>query len=742
MYQIYADGQRLWAPGIEDLRVYNISLEQEINKAGSLKFTMPRGHIMYQSLKKLNTTIYVKDGNDTIWSGRILNDSKTFYNQKEVYCEGALSFLMDSLLPPISTNTSTTTSTEKTTRTETVQDYFKEIIENHNSQVNRNRQFIVGTCDISGTVEIDRSSYTETLKELETLLDQFQGVLKVTYTASGVATLNYTQSYDERSGQSIQFGSNLLDLEDVIDASELCTVLIATGKTNDSQEDLSYTYVNESAAELYGKIYRHEDFGEVSGTDQLQSLAKDYFQKGNGQETNTFTVKAADLSFIDKENDRIDLGDFVKVVSVPHGINTEYRCTKITMPLENPGEAEYTLGDSISGLTDQHLENRKIATRAQIRAYHNTEDTTTNRRGGNQFYFSESAMEIAPDSKYVGHPVTKLTSAEQSAIVYTINGEMGGDLGGCMLVAQALRDYFDYYNHGSEGATNSWQHIISIHCAAEYWSYGSTINVTDSAYSNAYKAFKYVFVEGNSAVRCRMFAWADTGTPGSSLLYDAIKVIHYTPSFGYDTYFWYSKIFDTGSDWYVNPNSELYTSKMASISSDEINQITGSGSSSTRALLRAAATTEDDTVPDTSKYLDKVGLQQFWDAIGQGLIYLIAPAYDEEASYSYGQCVTYNGRMYQCLWETPNPAGAFSPSYFMQTTIGAILRDVVHWPMVAMEYSEYATYAVGDYVIYRGTLYRCTTAISTAESWNGAHWVNTFICNELSSMGSNTAVFG
>ena len=39
-------------------------------------------------------------------------------------------------------------------------------------------------------------------------------------------------------------------------------------------------------------------------------------------------------------------------------------------------------------------------------------------------------------------------------------------------------------------------------------------------------------------------------------------------------------------------------------------------------------------------------------------------------------------------------------------------------PGVAEQYSSSATYDVGDYVIYNGQLYRCTTAIPAAEAWN------------------------
>ncbi len=44
---------------------------------------------------------------------------------------------------------------------------------------------------------------------------------------------------------------------------------------------------------------------------------------------------------------------------------------------------------------------------------------------------------------------------------------------------------------------------------------------------------------------------------------------------------------------------------------------------------------------------------------------------------------------------------------------------------IAAEYSASATYAVGDFVIYKNNLYKCITAISTAEEWTAAHWAAT-----------------
>ena len=49
------------------------------------------------------------------------------------------------------------------------------------------------------------------------------------------------------------------------------------------------------------------------------------------------------------------------------------------------------------------------------------------------------------------------------------------------------------------------------------------------------------------------------------------------------------------------------------------------------------------------------------------------------------------------------------------------------------------TYAVGDYCIYENALYKCNTAISSAEEWTAGHWTKTTIANELKSIVGSVA---
>lgn len=63
--------------------------------------------------------------------------------------------------------------------------------------------------------------------------------------------------------------------------------------------------------------------------------------------------------------------------------------------------------------------------------------------------------------------------------------------------------------------------------------------------------------------------------------------------------------------------------------------------------------------------------------------------------------------------------------YENESNIGVLGDDI------ADQYSNSATYAVGDYVIHDNALYKCNTAITTAEAWTAAHWTAVALADEV-----------
>lgn len=77
------------------------------------------------------------------------------------------------------------------------------------------------------------------------------------------------------------------------------------------------------------------------------------------------------------------------------------------------------------------------------------------------------------------------------------------------------------------------------------------------------------------------------------------------------------------------------------------------------------------------------------------------------------------------LSESGEAADAKATGDAIAAAKAAVLADL------APAYSTSATYAVGAYVVYNGGLYRCITAISTAEAWTAAHWTAVDLANDV-----------
>ena len=54
--------------------------------------------------------------------------------------------------------------------------------------------------------------------------------------------------------------------------------------------------------------------------------------------------------------------------------------------------------------------------------------------------------------------------------------------------------------------------------------------------------------------------------------------------------------------------------------------------------------------------------------------------------------------------------------------------------IVAEDYNSTSTYDKGEYCLYDGKLYVCSTAITTAEAWNSSHWTAVTVGEELSDL--------
>lgn len=344
MYTIYADDSLLYLPGDETLSVLSPVLETQCNAAGTLTFVMLPEHPLYSALHKMRTRIDVRQDDEIIWRGRVLETETDFYRQKTVTCEGELTYLVDSVLHPY----------KLADYDGTAAGLFRLYLTRHNEAVSEAQQFQIGDVDIETLSSVENTGYGNTWDEISSnLIDVHGGFLRIRYDGD-VRYLDWTKGSGESCGQVIRFGENLLDLSEYVSASEVVTCLIPYAGQSDSQITISSVnggkdYIEDAAGiALYGRIWGVTEF-DAKDASTLLEMAKENLQK-RLKETITITISAVDLHLLDVNAESFRVGDKVRVVSPPHGIDAEYTCTAISLDLVNPDQSEYTFGTPETGM--------------------------------------------------------------------------------------------------------------------------------------------------------------------------------------------------------------------------------------------------------------------------------------------------------------------------------------------------------------------------------------------------------
>ena len=355
MYQIYAGGAPVYAPGGDNFIALKPVYQQELNKAGRVTFTLLPTSYAYNSVSKLSTPVTVIRDGEEIFFGRVLSVEKDFYNRKAVVCEGALAFLNDVILQPFDFTDASA---------DCVKNYIKYILARYNAGVESWKHIECGNVTVTDTNSYlyrHKDTYANAYDVLtdHTIDSTLGGYLSIRRDG-GVTYLDYTAQSGEQSAQYIEYGKNLLDLTEHATAEDVFTVLIPLGK--DENETVTIETVNdgkyyiESAEGIakYGKIWAVKTYDGITTPEALLRTARADLAVGV-QESVSLELSAVDLSSIGIDTNAFRCGDYVPVYSAPHGISTYFVCNKTTLALDAPEDSTYQMGAAQAGLIDQQL---------------------------------------------------------------------------------------------------------------------------------------------------------------------------------------------------------------------------------------------------------------------------------------------------------------------------------------------------------------------------------------------------
>ena len=353
IYRIYIDDTLIHRSDIpdENYQLVGITLDVEMGKSPSLKFTIPPSHPKKSLLKNFLSRFTVKEDDVVLAEGRLFDSRQDIYNQVEWQAEGSLSYLSDSYIPNVKVE-------------ETIKALFTRYVNEHNSRVEDYKKFTVGqiTIDNADTekVKVDNDGYRYTADAIQNdLIDSYGGYLRTRY-ENGVRYLDYLKDYGHKTTQTIEYKKNLIDFALEVNPEDVFTYLIPTGdsnlKINDVNNGKDYIEVAGAKAK-WGNKYLLKSFSGISDASTLLKEANQYIKNHYEELPESLAITAIDLRLLGVDVESIHVGDVVRVTSTPNGVDKDYTCSAISYNLSQFGKTKYTLGKPKQDFTKKYNQN-------------------------------------------------------------------------------------------------------------------------------------------------------------------------------------------------------------------------------------------------------------------------------------------------------------------------------------------------------------------------------------------------
>lgn len=396
--------QIIFSPGnsTEALAIEEANISLEAGKSGSFSFKVPLTNTFIDEFKVFTSYVDIYRDNDVnpTFSGRVISVSEDFNLSRTIICEGMYGVFNDTVLEPFTYDTSD------------LRGLLNNIIGNHNNQVEQwvyyeknaveykklmgsDKKITIGNVEVVDSEGVYRAyeSYEKTISRLDDLVNAYGGymIVRKEYDQS---INNYRLYLDwlkleisdyehpkHESTQTIDFGSNLLDVTQEVNPEELITVLVPIGGEKEVEQDyddegtykppeyvmlmddqryLSNYIENTAAIRQFGRIVGINHWDDVYEPVNLYIKGNQYLTEKCKTKVNV-KVNAVDLANAGYSVDNFAIGDIIKVNSLIHGFDEKPFIVKsLNINILDPSSDELELGDENYGYIASMNKNQKL----------------------------------------------------------------------------------------------------------------------------------------------------------------------------------------------------------------------------------------------------------------------------------------------------------------------------------------------------------------------------------------------
>lgn len=302
-------------------------VEGQISEAGSFTYSIAANSELYDATDPLKYYISVEEDGEEIFWGRIISVQKNPLNfVKQVTCEGALAFLLDSEM-----------DINKDGTEYTAEEFFRACINAHNTWVENDpcRALSIGTVQNKHSTErrtYKISSYQQTQSCLKSeLLDRYDGFLHVRRVSGSGHVIDWVEQIGQENPQPVQITQNLLNQTTTDSGEDIFTVMRPVGKDNVTPGLMN---VSDAMVNAYGRIIRTVSFGDEETAEGVRKKASEYIDKLKDRLSLNGDIGFLDFHYLDGSKPHIRIGDVFTQILGYEG--TRLTAASVSRDLFNP----------------------------------------------------------------------------------------------------------------------------------------------------------------------------------------------------------------------------------------------------------------------------------------------------------------------------------------------------------------------------------------------------------------------
>lgn len=418
----------LYLPGDAEHCLLSATLSIGCGKAGELKLEIPVSNPAIDELVcPTDEVIFYRNGVE-LFRGRPVTSQTDFQRTGSLECEGILAYLYDTWYPPYQFSGRP-------------KDLLASVIDSHNAMVDEQKRFYLGTVtakDPNDYIARSNQDYSRSLSVLTDKLvnESLGGYLRARY-QDGKRYLDYLDTYGGTASQTIQFGHNLLDIAVNIEYGNVATAILPLGAEIQSEDESDADsskrvtvesvnggslYVSDAqAVSQYGWIADCVTWDDVTQPENLLKKAQAYLAEVSSG-IRTVTVKAVDMAQMEAGTESFFLGDAVRILSEPHGIDLTAELTEMEIDPLHPEQNTLTFG-TVERLSDIVHRNQSSAV-TLVQAERKNRQTAMERLS--KAISEGSGMYITPDEQPDGSEIYYLHDKKglsESQYVIRVNSQ-------------------------------------------------------------------------------------------------------------------------------------------------------------------------------------------------------------------------------------------------------------------------------------------------------------------------------